>query len=188
MQEAQQQDPQDTDAMSWENLLQALQKLSQDCLRFTAKAIVRHQPTLACLQDEFAINEDIASQNALKEYLMRQAQQQDPQGTGVMSWEQLLQMVQKLSQDCLGFTATDLACMLGYAAQDAAQVMQHSQAVPAVAAQVLSYINPRLAGTRLAAMNEYRQRDASEKTRGNEQLVQVGIIFANIRLSMLDTT
>lgn len=185
MQEAQQQD---SDAMPWENLLQALQKLSQDYLRFTAKAIFRHKPTLACLQDEFSINEDIASQNALKEYLMRQAQQQDPQDTGVMSWEQLLQMVQKLSQDCLGFTASDLACMLGYAAQEAAQVMQYSQAVPAVAAQVLSYINPRLAGTRLAAMNEYRQRDASEKQRGNEQLIQVGIIFANNRLGMLNIT
>ena len=115
---------------------------------------------------------------------MRQAQQQDSQDTGIMPWEQLLQTLQKLSQDCLGFTATDLACMLGYVAQDAAQVMQYSQSVPAVAALVLSYINPRVAGTRLAAMNEYRQRDASEKKRGNEQLIQVVIVFASMRLSM----
>lgn len=104
---------------------------------------------------------------------MRQAQQQDPQDTGVMPWDKLLQILQKLSQDCLGFTATALACMLGHAAQDAAQVVQYSQCLPAVAAQVLSYINPRMTATRLAAMNEYRQRDASEKKRGNEQLIQV---------------
>lgn len=103
---------------------------------------------------------------------MRQAQQQDPQDTGVMPWDQLLQILQGLSQDCLGFTATALACMLGHAAQDAAQVVQYSQCLPAVAAQVLSYINPRVAATRLAAVNEYRQRDASEKKRGNEQLIQ----------------
>ena len=103
---------------------------------------------------------------------MRQAQQQDPQDTGVMPWDQLLQILQKLSRDCLGFTATALACMLGSAAQDAAQVVQYSQCLPAVAAQVLSYIKPRVTATRLAAMNEYRQRDASEKKRGNEQLIQ----------------
>lgn len=115
----------------------------------------------------------MTSQDALKEYLMRQAQQQDPQDTGIMSWDKLLQILQKLSQDCLSFTATQLACMLGHAAQDAAEVMQYSQAVPAVAAQVMTYVNPRVSATRLAAMNEYRQRDASEKKRGNEQLIQV---------------
>lgn len=127
----------------------------------------------AWLQDEFAVNEDITSQDALKEYLMRQAQQQDPQDTGILSWDKLLQILQKLSQDCLSFTATDLACMLGYAAQDAAEVMQYSQTVAAVSAQVLSYINPRMTAARLAAMDEYRQRDVSEKKRGNEQLIQV---------------
>ena len=54
---------------------------------------------------------------------MRMAQQDDPKDTGIMSWEKLLEMLQKLSQDYLGFLATDLACMLGHAAQDAAQVL-----------------------------------------------------------------
>ena len=53
------------------------------------------------------------------------------------------------------------------------QVMQYGQAIPALAAIVLSHINPKTAKTRLAAMNEFQQREASEKKRGNEQTIKV---------------
>lgn len=53
------------------------------------------------------------------------------------------------------------------------QVMQYGQAIPTLASLILSHVNPKAAKTRRAAMNEFQQKDSSERRRGNEQTIKV---------------